>query len=78
MERAFSWKSFAIELALYAVLTVAYFFFVLHNLNGWFKELFDHDRRLFAVMALVVMLGQTVGLQIVCDSLVWLVRKRKK
>ena len=73
-----TWSAFAIELLLYAALVVAYFFFVLHYLSGWFKELHDHNSTLFAVMALVVMIGQAVGLQIVCDSLVWLVRKRKK
>jgi Kef-type K+ transport system membrane component KefB len=78
MEPTFSWKSFVIELALYAVLIVAYFLFVLHYLSGWFKDLFEHDRQLFAVMALVVMIGQAVGLQIVCNTLIWLVRPEKK
>ena len=73
-----TWQSFTVELLLYAVLVVAYFFFVLHYLGGWFKELFDHNRTLFAVMALLVMIGQAVGLEIVCGFLIWLMRKRKK
>jgi hypothetical protein len=77
MEPLPSWKTFLFELMLYAVLLVAYFVFVLHYLGGWFKELFDHDRRLFAVMALVVMIGQTVGLQIVSSFLIWLLRAKK-
>jgi len=78
MEPLPSWKTFFFELLLYAVLLVAYFVFVLHYLGGWFKELFDQDRKLFAVMALVVMIGQTVGLEIVSSFLIWLLRVKKK
>jgi hypothetical protein len=82
MEPLPSWKSFAFELVLYAILLVAYFAFVLHYLGGWFKVLYDHDRTLFAVMALIVMITQTVGLQIVCSFLIWLLgaskNKKKK
>ena len=73
-----SWKTFFFELLLYAILIVAYFAFVLHYLGGWFKELYDHDRDLFAVMALVVMIAQTVLLEIVSGFLIWLLRKKKK
>jgi hypothetical protein len=72
-----SWKTFFLELLLYAVLLVAYFAFVLHYLGGWFKELYDHNRDLFAVMALVVMIVQTVGLEIVSGFLIWLLRRKK-
>jgi Kef-type K+ transport system membrane component KefB len=73
-----TWKSFVAELLIYAVLVVAYFAFVLHYLSGWFKDLFDHDRRLFAIMALVIMIGQTVGLEIISSTLFWLLRRKKK
>ena len=72
-----SWKTFFLELLLYAILLVGYFAFVLHYLGGWFKQLFDHNRDLFAVMALVVMIGQTVGLEIVSSLLIWLLRRKK-
>ena len=78
MEPLPNWKTFFLELILYAVLLVAYFVFVLHYLSGWFKELFDHDRRVFAIMALVVMIGQTLGLAMVSSTLVWLFRRKKK
>jgi Kef-type K+ transport system membrane component KefB len=78
MEPLPSWKTFLLELLLYSILVVAYFAFVLHYLGGWFKELFDHDRELFAVMALVIMIGQTVGLEIVKTLLIWLLRGKKK
>jgi len=78
MEPLPSWKTFFFELALYAILIVAYFAFVLHYLGGWFKELYDHDRDLFAVMALVVMIGQTLSLEAVSGFLIWLLRGKKK
>ena len=71
-------KTFLVELLLYAILLVGYFAFVLHYLGGWFKELFDHDRRLFAVAALLVMIGQAVGLEIVSGFLMWLFRRKKR
>ena len=77
MEPLPSWKTFLLELLLYAILLVAYFALVLHYLGGWFKELYDHDRQLFAVMALVVMIAQTVGLEIVSSFLIWLLRRKK-
>lgn len=73
-----SWKAFSLELFLYSILLVAYFALVLHYLGGWFKDLYDHDRRLFAVMALVVMIGQTVLLEFVSGFLVWFVRRKKE
>jgi len=77
MEPLPSWKTFLFELLLYAVLLVGYFALVLHYLGGWFKELYDHDRDLFAVMALVIMIAQTVGLEIVSSFLIWLLRRKK-
>ena len=78
MEPLPSWKTFFLELLLYAILLVVYFTLVLHYLGGWFKELYDHDRKLFAAMALVVMIGQTLGLEAVSSFLIWLLRGKKK
>ena len=72
-----NWKTFLFELLLYAVLLVAYFAFVLHYLGGWFKELFDHNRDLFAVMALVVMISQTAVREIIISFVIWLMRRKK-
>ncbi len=78
MEPLPSWKTFLFELLLYAILLAVYFALVLHYLGGWFKDLFDHDRRLFAVMALTVMITQTVVLESVSSFLIWLLRGKKK
>ena len=73
-----TWTAFGVELLIYSVLLVAYFFFVLHFLGGWFKDLYDHNRTLFATMALLVMIGQAVGLEIISSFLVWIFRVKKK
>jgi len=72
-----TWQAFVLELLIYGILLVAYFLLVLHYLGGWFKELYDHDRTLFAVMALVIMIGQTVSLEVVKGVLSWLFRSKK-
>ncbi len=67
-----SWRTFAFEFLIYGALLVAYFWLVLHYLSAWVKELFDHDLQLFAIMALVIMIGQTVCLEVVSALVVWL------
>ena len=73
-----NWKAFLIELVLYTGLLLVYFIIVLHFLGGWFKELYDHHRILFASAALLVMIGQTVGLQTVSSLLLRLISREKK
>lgn len=77
LEKPATWQAFAFELLVYAALVTAYFFLAFHYMGAWFKDLFDHDRKLYATMALVLMIGQTVVLEIVCGALVWLVRGRQ-
>jgi hypothetical protein len=57
-------KVFAIELGLYAVFVILYFFAVLHFLGGWLKALFDQpNRTAYAIIALVVIVVQGVALE---------------
>jgi hypothetical protein len=72
-----TWRAFLVELAIYAALLVAYFFLVLHFLGGWFKEVFDHNRTIYAVVALVVMIGQAAGLEVVSSFIVWAIGPKK-
>ena len=74
-----TWRVFVVELTIYATLLVAYFFLVLHYLGGWFEDLFDHHRTMYAVMALVIMIGQAAGLELISSGLIWFFGgKRKK
>lgn len=71
-------KSFLVEIAVYAVLVVAYFFLCLHFLGGWLKHLFDGDRRIYACVALGLMLGQGVALEVTTTWLLRFIRARTK
>ena len=69
-------RAFMIELALYAVLVVAYFFLVLHFLGGWLHQLEVHHRYTYAGVAILLIIGQAVVLQNVTTYLLRLIRGR--
>jgi len=72
-------KAFSIELPLYAVLVVAYIFFVLHFLGNWLFHLFRADRKVYAVVALALIIGQGFILEIFARALLGLIKgKREK
>jgi hypothetical protein len=72
-------KAFWIELPLYAALVVAYGFFVLHYLGGWLFHLFIADRKLYAITALALIVGQGFLLENLARALLGLVKgKREK
>lgn len=62
-------KSFIIELVVYALLVVGYFFAVLHFLGGWLDHLFRHDRKTYAFMSLILIIGQGLLLEAVTRGL---------
>ena len=74
----FALKPFLVELAIYAVLVLAYFLLVLHYLTGWLKDLFDQHRLEYAVAGLAIMIGQAVGLEYVTRTLLAFGRARKR
>ena len=49
-----SLRAFAIELAIYAVFVIGYFFLVLHLLGEWLYHLEAQHRILYAVVALLL------------------------
>jgi hypothetical protein len=71
-------KVFAIELVIYAVLVVVYFFLVLHLLGRWLYPIEIHHRYLYAGLAILLILGQAVLLDSVTTFLVRLIRGRSK
>jgi len=75
-ETAKTLRAFLIELAIYAVLVVAYFFLVLHFLGGWLHQLEAHHRYTYAGAAILLMIGQAVVLQNVTTLLLRLIRGR--
>ena len=66
-------KTFCIELVIYAAFVAAYFFLVLHFLTNWLTRLFEHERHLYAIVALGLIIGQGFLLEL-CTRLmmIWI------
>jgi hypothetical protein len=69
-------KSFLIELLVYCVLVVGYFFLVLHLLGDWIAHLFEGDRRIYAFVALALIVGQGILLELLTAALFGLIKPR--
>jgi hypothetical protein len=61
--------SFRLELGVYAVLVTAYFFLVLHFLGGALRNLFETNKTTYAVVALALIIGQGVLLEVLTTAL---------
>ena len=77
-ETARTLRAFTIELAIYALLVVAYFFLVLHFLGRWLYQLESQHRYIYAGVAILLMIGQAVLLQNVTTLLLRFIRRRAR
>ena len=68
----------SIELLVYSALVLGYFFLVLHFLGDWLHDLFVNNRQLYAGVALGLILGQGVVLELLTTVLVRLVRAARR
>jgi hypothetical protein len=59
-----SLRSFFVELVIYAALVAGYYFLVLHFLGTWLEQLFQNERRVYAFVALALILGQGLVLEV--------------
>jgi hypothetical protein len=75
-EAAKSLRTFAIELAIYSVLVIIYFFLVLHLLGDWLYHLETQHRYIYAGVALLLIAGQAVVLDTVSTLLLRFLRGR--
>jgi len=73
-ETATTLRAFLIELAVYAILVVGYFFFVLHFLGGTLQQLSLHHRYTYAIVAILLIIGQAVVLEALTTFLLRLLR----
>jgi hypothetical protein len=71
-----SLRVFAIELAVYSVLVIIYFFLVLHLLGDWLYHLETQHRYIYAGIALLLIAGQAVVLDTVSTLLLRFLRGR--
>jgi len=77
-ETAKTVRAFVIELAIYAVLVITYFFLVLNLLGQWLFELEIHRRYTYAALAILLIIGQAVLLESVTTFLIRLIRGRSE
>lgn len=64
-----SLKPFLLELCVYAVLIVAYYFLVLHFLGDGLQRLYQQERRVYAALALGLIVGQGLLLELLTRTL---------
>ena len=75
-ETAKTLRAFVIELVIYSVLVVGYFFLVLHFLGNGLQRIAQNHRYSYAGLAILLMIGQAVLLQNVTTFLLRLIRGR--
>ncbi|HEX4639087.1 MAG TPA: hypothetical protein VH170_06345 [Chthoniobacterales bacterium] len=75
-ETAKTLRAFLAELAIYAVLVIGYFFLVLHFLGQWLQQLQSQHRYAYAIVAILLIIGQAVLLESVTTLLLRLLRGR--
>ena len=63
-------RNFAIEIILYGILVAIYFFLILRSLSPWLTTLYDENLSLYAVVALVLIVAQSVVLEWITGFLV--------
>ena len=70
-EKAKTLRAFLVELAIYSVFVTVYFFLVLHFLASWLQFLHLNHVRLYALMAIALIIGQAILLEFVTS---WILR----
>jgi len=63
-------RNFIIELIVYGILITIYFVLVLRNLSPWLTELYHENLTLYAVVALALIVSQSVVLEWITGFLV--------
>ena len=75
-QTGWSLKPFLQELAVYAALILAYYLVVLRFLGASLKHIYLHDRPLYAVLALGLIVGQGLLLEVLTRLLLsWIIRQ---
>jgi len=77
-ETARTLRAFLIELVIYAILVVGYFFLVLHFLGEGLHQLEVRHRYTYAGVSILLIIGQAVVLENVTTFLLRLIRGRSE
>ncbi len=71
-----SLRSFLVEFVVYTILVVGYYLLVLHYLGGWLNGLFKSNRTAYAWIALGLIIGQGILLDLLTKLLLAWIRPR--
>ncbi|HZV34731.1 MAG TPA: hypothetical protein VFB72_09190 [Verrucomicrobiae bacterium] len=71
-------KSFSIELPVYSVVVVIYFFLVLHFLGDRLYQMFLKERPWYAVLSLLLIIAQGVVLESLTRALLQFIRGNRE
>jgi hypothetical protein len=71
-------RAFALELLIYAALVTGYFFAVLHYLGDWLVQIATQHIRVYALLCILLIIGQAVVLEAVTTTLMRLLRGRSE
>jgi hypothetical protein len=71
-------KSFSIELPVYAVVVLIYFFLVLHFLGARLYHMYLHERPWYALMSLLLIIAQGVVLESLTRALLRFIRHKRE
>lgn len=66
------------EVLIYAALVSVYLALVLHFLMSWLQELFTKQPVAYAFVAILLMIVQSVGLERLVSTLVYVTRRRRE
>ncbi|MDQ6624744.1 MAG: hypothetical protein M3Y69_01195 [Verrucomicrobiota bacterium] len=77
-EASHTFGALLIELPIYAVLVVAYFFLVLHFLADWLGHLHKNHTLVYSLVSIALIIGQAVALESVTTWLLRLFRGRSE
>ncbi|MDQ6860074.1 MAG: hypothetical protein M3032_02830 [Verrucomicrobiota bacterium] len=77
-EASHTFRALLIELPIYAVLVVVYFFAVLHFIAGWLGQLKANHNTIYAFVCIALIMGQAVALEWITTLLLRLFRGRSE
>ena len=77
-DTALTLRAFLVELVIYTVLVLVYFFFVLHFLGPYLLQLEVDHRYGYALLAIALIIGQAILLEALTTFLLRLLRGRSE
>jgi hypothetical protein len=69
-------RSFVLELLIYTLLVIVYVLLVLNFMSGWLKNLYDQGKTRYAIICLLLIIGQGIVLETVTSVLLRFIRTK--